>query len=90
MGPTVWSGALNPAAGANCATWSNDPAQLYYGCASCKAGVLGELRHQWRKANVALLVVTIALVFVYLVGCCAFRNAQTEDMFWRYKWGNNY
>ncbi|RCV22614.1 hypothetical protein SEVIR_4G246600v4 [Setaria viridis] len=90
VGPTAWAGAANPAADADCAAWSNDPALLCYGCASCKAGVLGELRQQWRKANVALLVAAVALVFVYLVGCCAFRNAQTEDMFRRYKWGNNY
>ncbi|CAL5048367.1 unnamed protein product [Urochloa decumbens] len=90
-GPTTWSApAANPAADADCAAWSNDPAQLCYGCDSCKAGVLGALREQWRKANVALLVAAVALIFVYVIGCCAFRNAQTEDMFRRYKWGNNY
>ncbi|KAJ1259659.1 hypothetical protein BS78_10G172900 [Paspalum vaginatum] len=90
VSPTVWTGPASPAADADCAAWSNDPAQLCYGCASCKAGVLGELRGQWRKANVALLVATVALIFVYVVGCSAFRNAQTEDLFRRYKWGNNY
>ncbi|CAN6177752.1 unnamed protein product [Urochloa humidicola] len=90
-GPTTWPApAANPAADADCAAWSNDPAQLCYGCDSCKAGVLGALREQWRKANVALLVAAVALIFVYVIGCCAFRNAQTEDMFRRYKWGNNY
>jgi hypothetical protein len=40
-----------------------------------------------RARNVALLVATIALIFVYVIGCSAFRNAQTEDLFRRYKLG---
>jgi len=88
VSPTVWTSPANPAADADCAAWSNDPGQLCYACASCKAGVLGGLREQWRKATVALLVATVALIFVYVIGCSAFRNAQTEDLFRRYKWGN--
>ncbi|KAL6603903.1 hypothetical protein ACP70R_044264 [Stipagrostis hirtigluma subsp. patula] len=90
VSPTVWTSPANPAADADCAAWSNDPAQLCYGCGSCKAGVLGGLREEWRKANVALLVAAVALIFVYVIGCSAFRNAQTEDLFRRYKWGNHY
>ncbi|EER89971.1 hypothetical protein BDA96_10G229000 [Sorghum bicolor] len=88
VSPTAWTSPANPAADADCAAWSNDPDQLCYGCGSCKAGVLGAVRQQWRKANVALLVATVALIFVYVIGCCAFRNAQTEDLFRRYKWRN--
>ena len=89
VSPTAWSGPAAGGADTDCAAWSNDPAELCYGCASCKAGVLGALREQWRRASVPLLAATVALIFVYVVGCCAFRNAQTEDLFRRYKWGNN-
>eukprot|EP00267_Zea_mays_P051896 XP_020404899.1 tetraspanin-2-like [Zea mays] len=74
-------GGSYPVADADCTAWSNDPGLLCYACASCKASVLGGLREQWRRA-------TVALIFVYVVGCSAFRNTQTEDLFCRYKWGN--
>uniref|UniRef100_A0A804NX52 Tetraspanin-2 n=1 Tax=Zea mays TaxID=4577 RepID=A0A804NX52_MAIZE len=62
--PTAWT---SPAADADCVAWSNDPDLLCYACASCKAGVLGGLHEQWRRA-------TIALIFVYVVGCSAFQS----------------
>ena len=75
--------------GARRGAWSNDPRQLCYWCDSCKAGMLGTLRDQWRRANVALVAATVALLVVYVIGCSAFKNAQTEDLFRRYKWSNN-
>ncbi|KAM3192022.1 hypothetical protein ACQJBY_069333 [Aegilops geniculata] len=86
---TVWASPANPAADADCGAWSNDPRQLCYWCESCKAGMLGTLRDQWRRANVALVAATVALLVVYVIGCSAFKNAQTEDLFRRYKWSNN-
>uniref|UniRef100_A0A0D9WRE6 Tetraspanin n=1 Tax=Leersia perrieri TaxID=77586 RepID=A0A0D9WRE6_9ORYZ len=88
VSPTVWVNPANPAADADCAAWGNDPSQLCYECSSCKAGMLGTLREQWRRANVALVIATVALIFFYVIGCSAFKNAQTEDLFRRYKWGN--
>jgi hypothetical protein len=88
VSPTVWTNPANPAADGDCGAWSNDPSQLCYGCSSCKAGMLGTLRDQWRRANVALVAATIALIVVYIIGCSAFKNAQTEDLFRRYKWSN--
>uniref|UniRef100_A0A0E0LCV3 Tetraspanin n=1 Tax=Oryza punctata TaxID=4537 RepID=A0A0E0LCV3_ORYPU len=88
VSPTVWVNPANPAADADCAAWGNDPSQLCYECSSCKAGMLGTLREQWRRANVALVIATVALIFFYIIGCSAFKNAQTEDLFRRYKWRN--
>ncbi|KAM0908512.1 hypothetical protein ACQ4PT_015404 [Festuca glaucescens] len=88
VSPTVWTNPANPFADGDCGAWSNDPRQLCYGCSSCKAGMLGTLRDQWRRANVALVAATVALVVVYIIGCSAFKNAQTEDLFRRYKWSN--
>ncbi|XP_020089558.1 tetraspanin-2 [Ananas comosus] len=87
VNPTVWVNPSNAGADQDCAAWSNDQSQLCYGCEACKAGMLGNLREEWRKANVALIVAAVALIFVYVIGCSAFKNAQTEDLFRRYKQG---
>ncbi|RWW29294.1 hypothetical protein BHE74_00002523 [Ensete ventricosum] len=87
VNPTVWINPSNPMSDVDCALWSNDQNQLCYNCNSCKAGLLGNLRHEWRKANVALIIAAVALIWIYIIGCSAFKNAQTEDLFRRYKRG---
>ncbi|OVA11358.1 Tetraspanin/Peripherin [Macleaya cordata] len=87
VNPTLWVNPANPTADFDCYTWSNDQSQLCYGCNSCKAGLLGNLRMEWRKANVILIVAVVILIWVYVIACCAFKNAQTEDLFNRYKQG---
>ncbi|KAK7285359.1 hypothetical protein RJT34_20128 [Clitoria ternatea] len=61
--------------------------QLCYNCNSCKAGLLGNLRKEWRKANIILIVAVVVLIWVSVIACSAFKNAQTEDLFRRYKQG---
>ncbi|KAL6496537.1 hypothetical protein OROGR_029795 [Orobanche gracilis] len=85
--PTTWVGVPNIAANADCAIWNNDPNQLCYNCDSCKAGLLGNLRQEWRKANIILIITVVFLIFVYLIACSAYKNAQTEELFRRYKRG---
>lgn len=63
----------------DCIQWSNDQQQLCYQCNSCKAGVLASLRHSWRKVSVINVIMLIALVIVYVVGCAAYRNARRVD-----------
>ncbi|VVA99647.1 unnamed protein product [Arabis nemorensis] len=75
------------AADADCYLWSNDQSQLCYNCNSCKAGLLGNLRKDWRKANLILIITVVVLIWVYVIACSAFRNAQTEDLFRKYKQG---
>ncbi|KAM7512967.1 hypothetical protein LguiB_011842 [Lonicera macranthoides] len=87
VNPTTWINPVNPVADSDCSLWNNDPNQLCYGCDSCKAGLLGNLRKEWRKANVILIVTVVVLIWVYLIACSALRNAQTEDLFRRYKQG---
>lgn len=87
VNPTLWTNPSNPGADPDCSVWSNDQSQLCYGCSSCKAGLLGNLRQEWRKANVALIVATVLLICVYIIGCSAYKNAQTEKLFRRYKQG---
>ncbi|KAK9667826.1 hypothetical protein RND81_13G013300 [Saponaria officinalis] len=87
INPTNWISPIDTAADMDCLAWNNDQSQLCYSCDSCKAGLLASLRKQWRQANVILIVTLIALLIVYLIGCCAFRNAKTEDIFRKYKQG---
>ncbi|OWM83169.1 hypothetical protein CDL15_Pgr011851 [Punica granatum] len=87
VNPTVWTNPVNPNADTDCYVWNNDQSQLCYNCNSCKAGLLGNLRKEWRKANVILIVAVVVLIWVYLIACSAFRNAQTEELFHRYKQG---
>ncbi|KAK6944844.1 Tetraspanin/Peripherin [Dillenia turbinata] len=87
VNPTLWVNPTNPTSDPDCYAWNNDQTMLCYNCNSCKAGLLGNLREEWRKANVILIVTVVILIFVYIIACSAFRNAQTEDLFRRYKQG---
>nr|XP_015889170.1 tetraspanin-2 [Ziziphus jujuba var. spinosa]XP_015889171.1 tetraspanin-2 [Ziziphus jujuba var. spinosa]XP_048335003.1 tetraspanin-2 [Ziziphus jujuba var. spinosa] len=87
VNPTLWLNPVNPTGDPDCYLWNNDQSQLCYNCDSCKAGLLGNLREEWRKANVILIVAVVVLIWVYLIACSAFKNAQTEDLFRRYKRG---
>ncbi|CAL9059260.1 unnamed protein product [Musa banksii] len=87
VNPTLWNNPSNPMADMDCAIWSNDQSQLCYDCSSCEAGLLGNLRKEWRKANVALIIAAVGLIWVYIIGCSAFKNAQAQDLFRRYKQG---
>lgn len=87
VNPTYWISPISTGADMDCMQWSNDQTQLCYNCDSCKAGVLATLRKEWRRANVILIITLVALIAVYLIGCFAFRNAKTEELFRRYKQG---
>ncbi|KAL9682763.1 hypothetical protein QQ045_014571 [Rhodiola kirilowii] len=87
LSPTVWINPVNVGADPDCPTWSNDQSQLCYNCNACKAGLLGNLRQEWRRVNVFLMIAVVVLIFIYVIGCSAFKNAQTEDLFRRYKQG---
>ncbi|XP_077247262.1 protein TORNADO 2-like [Tasmannia lanceolata] len=87
VNPTYWISPINTAIDMDCLLWSNDQTQLCYACDSCKAGLLANLKKDWRRANLILVITLVALICVYLIGWCAFRNAKTEELFRRYKQG---
>ncbi|RZC68273.1 hypothetical protein C5167_031529 [Papaver somniferum] len=87
VNPTFWVNPANPTSDPDCLLWSNDQHQLCYGCKACQAGVLGNLRKEWRKANKALIITVVVLICVYIIGCSAYKNAQTQELFRRYKDG---
>uniref|UniRef100_J3L8F0 Tetraspanin family protein n=1 Tax=Oryza brachyantha TaxID=4533 RepID=J3L8F0_ORYBR len=61
----------------DCYRWSNSPGVLCYGCDSCKAGVLEQLRRHWHNITILNVVLLLLLIAVYSCACCAFRNAAT-------------
>ncbi|KAK6941399.1 Tetraspanin/Peripherin [Dillenia turbinata] len=85
---TLWVNPTNPTSDPDCHAWNNDQTKLCYNCNSCKAVLLGNIREEWRKANVVLIVTVVVLIFVYIIACNAFMNAQTEDLFRGYKQGS--
>lgn len=90
VNPTYWISPINTAADMDCLQWSNDQTQLCYSCNSCKAGLLANLKKEWKKADIILIIALVGLIVIYLIGCCAFRNAKTEELFRKYKQGNPY
>ncbi|XP_062112472.1 tetraspanin-3-like [Humulus lupulus] len=71
---TIWTPGGLAGTSADCTRWSNDRAQLCFGCDSCKAGVLGSIKKSWRKVSVINIGVLILLVIFYVIGCATFRN----------------
>lgn len=76
---TVWTVNASSATDADCGLWSNDQDQFCYGCSSCKAGVLEMAKKDWKKVAIVLIVVLVALIVVYSVACCAWRNIRRDD-----------
>ncbi|XP_047079337.1 tetraspanin-2-like [Lolium rigidum] len=75
VGPTVWTNPTS-APDHDCGLWSNNPGQLCYECESCRAGLLATLRSQWHKVNIALVVATVSLIFLYVAGFIAYKKAR--------------
>lgn len=83
---TVWnppatSNSTNP----DCATWTNE--RQCFDCQSCKAGVLDNLKRDWKKVAVVNIIFLIFLIIVYSIGCCAFRNNREDNAYPRWKGG---
>jgi hypothetical protein len=85
--PTYWISPIDADADPDCAAWSNEQEKFCYSCASCKAGLLQNLRREWRRADIIVAVTAAVLLAVYGMGCYAFRAAKTDDLFRRYRQG---
>lgn len=78
INPTLWINPTNAIVDIDCSIWNNDPNQLCYNCDSCKAGLLGNLRKEWRKSNLILIITLVILIWVYLIGCYAYKNTLSK------------
>ncbi|XP_047943908.1 tetraspanin-8-like [Salvia hispanica] len=75
VSPTNWTPSATPTSqNPDCAKWSNDVNKLCYDCDSCKAGLLDNIKSDWKRVAEINIVFLVFLVIVYTVGCCAFRN----------------
>ncbi|KAF8400445.1 hypothetical protein HHK36_013743 [Tetracentron sinense] len=80
MSATVWTKPANvTSTNPDCTTWDNDAKALCFDCKSCKAGVLDNLKRDWKKVAVVNIIFLIFLVVVYSIGCCAFRNNRDDN-----------
>ncbi|XP_076960430.1 tetraspanin-6-like [Bidens hawaiensis] len=71
----------------DCYKWSNDPSTLCYECDSCKAGVMEDIRRDWRKLSILNVIMILLLIGIYCIGCCAFRNTRRAET--DYPYGEN-
>ncbi|GMH31584.1 hypothetical protein Nepgr_033428 [Nepenthes gracilis] len=58
----------------DCETWSNNQQELCYDCKSCKAGVLNNIRNEWRSFAIFNAIILVGLLIVYATACCAATN----------------
>jgi len=87
---TVNSTTLTSTNNTDCSAWNNDPSTLCYGCQSCKAGVLANIKKDWKKVAIINIVVLVFLIMVYSVGCCAFRNIRRDNAYGYGGWKGRY
>ncbi|KAG1326496.1 tetraspanin-8 [Cocos nucifera] len=69
----------------DCNAWDNDSSVLCYNCQSCKAGVLANIKNDWKKVAVINIIVLVFLIVVYSIGCCAFRNNRRDNAYGGWK-----
>lgn len=82
VSPTEWTKTNTSYSNPDCNTWDNDPAVLCFSCESCKAGLLDNLKSNWKKVAVLNVIFLVFLIIVYSVGCCAFRNNRKDNGYW--------
>lgn len=82
--PTNWTKTPDTSANPDCNAWENDPNILCYNCQSCKAGLLDNIKSDWKKVAVLNVIFLVFLIIVYSIGCCAFRNNRLDDSWKRY------
>lgn len=87
INPTNWTQGATPSTqNPDCAKWSNEPTKLCYSCDSCKAGLLDNIKSDWKRVAVINIVFLVFLIIVYTIGCCAFRNNREDNSWKRYPW----
>ncbi|XP_052200192.1 tetraspanin-8-like [Diospyros lotus] len=84
VSPTNWTASATPSdTNSDCGLWSNDPSTLCFNCQSCKAGLLDNIKHDWKKVAVVNIIFLIFLIILYSIGCCAFRNNREDNYAWK-------
>nr|GMC61146.1 tetraspanin-8-like [Ipomoea batatas] len=85
VSPTNWtSTSTSSSTNSDCSHWSNEPNILCYNCESCKAGLIDNIKSDWKKVAIINIIFIVFLIIVYTVGCCAFRNNRADNSWKRY------
>ncbi|KAI3869782.1 hypothetical protein MKW98_030963 [Papaver atlanticum] len=63
----------------DCKLYKNTRAVKCYNCDSCKAGVAQYMKSEWRVVAIFNVILFVVLSIIYLVGCCARRNAAKRS-----------
>ncbi|KAF1002387.1 tetraspanin-8-like [Apium graveolens] len=71
----------------DCTTWSNKQDELCFNCSSCKAGVLNGIKKQWKLLAIISICVTLVVIVIYSLGCCALKNSRNDKYFMRMQKG---
>ncbi|KAJ4761184.1 Tetraspanin family protein [Rhynchospora pubera] len=87
VSPTQWTKNETEYTNTDCNTWDNNNSTLCYNCQSCKAGVVANLKSDWKKVAVLNIIFLVFIVIVYSVGCCAFRNNRRDNSYGGWKGG---
>ncbi|GLT49619.1 hypothetical protein SLA2020_231650 [Shorea laevis] len=85
VSPTNWTKTNTDYNNPDCDAWDNNPIDLCFNCNSCKAGLLDNIKGQWKKVAIVCIVFLIFLISTYTIGCCAFRNNRRDkhDYGWK-------
>ncbi|XP_049397320.1 tetraspanin-8-like [Solanum stenotomum] len=62
----------------DCKIWSNVQSELCFNCQSCKTSFLDHIKRDWKTCSLVNLGLLLLVLFVYGVGCCAFRNTKSK------------
>nr|GMC58373.1 tetraspanin-8-like [Ipomoea batatas] len=85
VSPTNWNKTSTSSfTNKDCNNWNNDPNILCYNCESCKAGLIDNIKSDWKKVAIINIIFIVFLIIVYTVGCCAFRNNRADNSWKRY------
>ncbi|KAF5734097.1 tetraspanin-11 [Tripterygium wilfordii] len=58
----------------DCRTWSNRQDELCYKCKSCKAGVLANIRLEWRLLGICNAGLIVFVMIIFSIALCAREN----------------
>lgn len=65
----------------DCPLWSNNQTELCFGCESCKAGVLQNVKEEWKIVAIINIIAFVVIFTVYSVGCCAYRQTRRDQRY---------
>ena len=69
----------NTTTNGDCKLWSNDTSTLCFDCDSCKAGVLQNVKDDWKQIAIIDAALVVFLLLVFSIGYWAFHQSDDDD-----------